>query len=221
MVYNRAMEQNQPDVIELNQIGVEATRPERADALENRARLLRVAETLFAERGVDAVNMTEIARTAGVGQGTLYRHFTSKGDLCMVLMDSQMRDFQEQVLAALRARTVAGEPYLAQLTWFIAYYIHFQLRHAPLLSSGSLTDVPKLPPGIGPASWLRMTIQGLLRAASNRGEIPADRDVQFVVAALLVLLRPDMLKTLHETHAQSAEAMSAGLQQMICALLTK
>lgn len=215
------MQLNQPDVIELNQTGVETTRPERADALENRARLLRVAETLFAERGVEAVNMTEIARTAGVGQGTLYRHFTSKGDLCMVLMDSQMRDFQEQVLTQLRARTAAGEANLAQLAWFIDYYVHFQLRHAPLLSSGGDMVAPNFPPGIGPASWLRMTIQGLLRAASNRGEIPADRDFQFVVAALLVLLRPDMVKTLHETHAQSAQAMSAGLQQMIYALLTK
>lgn len=49
----------------------------RADAVRNRARVLEAARALFAERGSD-VQMEEVARKAGVGVGTLYRHFPTK-----------------------------------------------------------------------------------------------------------------------------------------------
>ena len=54
-----------------------APRRRRADAERNRARVLDAARTLFAERG-DNVPMEEVAREAGVGIGTLYRHFPTK-----------------------------------------------------------------------------------------------------------------------------------------------
>jgi AcrR family transcriptional regulator len=57
--------------------GVEAVRPLRADARRNRDALLVAAAALFAERGVDA-SLEEVARRAGVGIGTLYRHFPSR-----------------------------------------------------------------------------------------------------------------------------------------------
>lgn len=48
----------------------------RSDALQNRARLLEVAAEVFAERGLDTAPAA-IAKQAGVGVGTLYRHFTT------------------------------------------------------------------------------------------------------------------------------------------------
>ena len=215
------MQNHQRNLIELSTPGLDAPRPARADALENRARLLRVAAMLFAAQGVEAVNMTAIARTAEVGQGTLYRHFSSKGDLCMALMDAQMCDFQEQVLAQLRARGAAGEPYLAQLAWFIDHYIHFQMGHAPLLTCAGHEHVPKFHPEPGPFVWLRMTVQGLLRAASAAAELSADADSEFAAAALLILLRPDLVNTMRETHQQSTDRIIAGLQQIVHALLAK
>jgi AcrR family transcriptional regulator len=62
-------------------------RPLRADAAQNRARLLSVAYDTFAELGVGAP-VDEIARRAGVGAGTLYRHFPTKEQLFLaVVMD--------------------------------------------------------------------------------------------------------------------------------------
>src|SRR5262249_53292394 len=55
-------------------------RPMRADAVRNRAELIKVAGAVFAERGVEAP-LEDIARQAGVGIGTLYRHFPSRYDL--------------------------------------------------------------------------------------------------------------------------------------------
>lgn len=53
------------------------TRPLRADAARNRARVLSAAEKAFAAEGL-AVPLDEIARRAGVGAGTVYRHFPTK-----------------------------------------------------------------------------------------------------------------------------------------------
>jgi len=58
----------------------EVNKPRRADAVRNRARIVAAAEQLLASRGI-AVSVDEIAREAGVGVGTLYRHFPTKEDL--------------------------------------------------------------------------------------------------------------------------------------------
>lgn len=57
-----------------------SSRKPRTDALHNRRRVLDSARTIFAERGMEA-SMTAIARRAGVGVATLYRHFPTKSEL--------------------------------------------------------------------------------------------------------------------------------------------
>ncbi len=57
-----------------------ADRPLRRDAEHNRQRLLDAAADVFAEHGLEA-SVEEIARTAGVGMGTLYRRFPTKDAL--------------------------------------------------------------------------------------------------------------------------------------------
>jgi AcrR family transcriptional regulator len=62
-------------------------RPQRADAVRNRARILEAAENVFAVEGIE-VPVDLIAEKAGVGVGTLYRHFPTKEKLCeAVLLD--------------------------------------------------------------------------------------------------------------------------------------
>jgi AcrR family transcriptional regulator len=67
-------------------------RRERKDAAEHRRRILQTAQTLFNKHGVHSVSMHQIAKTAGIGQATLYRRYAHKGDLCTELM----QDFSEQ-----------------------------------------------------------------------------------------------------------------------------
>lgn len=65
-------------------------RPLRADARRNRARLLDAAEAVFAAKGTSA-STEEVARTAGVGIGTLFRHFPTKENLLEVVYRERLR----------------------------------------------------------------------------------------------------------------------------------
>ena len=90
--------------------------PSRADARRNRKRLLETAQALFDKQGVESVSMTAIANTAGVGKGTLYRHFANKADVCNALLDEDQRALQADVLARLREH--ADTP-AENLRWFL------------------------------------------------------------------------------------------------------
>ncbi|MFC4600728.1 TetR/AcrR family transcriptional regulator [Cohnella hongkongensis] len=61
-------------------------RRERRDATENRQLILQTAHELFSEYGVQPVSMHQIAKTAGIGQATLYRKYAHKGDLCLDML---------------------------------------------------------------------------------------------------------------------------------------
>jgi AcrR family transcriptional regulator len=77
-------------------------RPLRADAARNRKALLAVAADEFAERGPDT-SVADIARRAGVGKGTVFRHFASKDDLIAeIVLDriTELNAVGERLLAA-------------------------------------------------------------------------------------------------------------------------
>jgi AcrR family transcriptional regulator len=81
-------------------------RPLRADAERNRRRLLQAAATVIARDGVDAP-VEAIAREAGLGMGTLYRHFARKDDLVRAIVLAA----GEQTLAGVREATLADDPW--------------------------------------------------------------------------------------------------------------
>lgn len=72
----------------------------RADAARNRARILDAARTLMATGGTD-VQMDEIAREAGVGVGTVYRHFPTKQELIAALAEERFRRIAQHLQDAL------------------------------------------------------------------------------------------------------------------------
>jgi AcrR family transcriptional regulator len=79
-----------------------ATRPQRADARRNRENILTAAKKVFAEVGTDA-QMETVARRAGLGVGTLYRHFPTKGDLLGELVAEQFAAFRDQARLSLES----------------------------------------------------------------------------------------------------------------------
>ena len=87
-------------------------RPLRADARRNRERILAASREAFAEEGRD-VQMDEVAKVAGVGVGTLYRHFPTKEDLVLELVRESVRG----CIARAREAVTRDDPGEA-LEWF-------------------------------------------------------------------------------------------------------
>jgi AcrR family transcriptional regulator len=100
-------------------------RKPRADAEQNRALLLETAKAAFAEKGA-SVALEEIARNAGVGIGTLYRHFPNRE----ALLQEVYADESEKLAAAAERLIANEEPVEALREWlrlFVRYFATKQL----------------------------------------------------------------------------------------------
>jgi len=89
----------------------------RADAQRNRDRIVEVAREVFRDQGYDA-SLDLVAKKAGVGAGTLYRHFPTREDLLDAIMQSWVDRVDE---AAEKALAHEGAPRDLLLAWFAAY----------------------------------------------------------------------------------------------------
>jgi AcrR family transcriptional regulator len=85
----------------------------RSDSVRNRARLVQSAREVFAEHGFGAT-LDDIARHAGVGVGTAYRHFPNKQAIAAVVL----ADATAQIAADAREALLLEDPWLALVTFF-------------------------------------------------------------------------------------------------------
>jgi AcrR family transcriptional regulator len=83
------------------------TRPLRADAQRNRAKVIAGARKAFSANGLDA-DMAEVARRAGVGVGTVYRHFPTKDALTIALAADH---FEQMTVMTEEALEAGGDPW--------------------------------------------------------------------------------------------------------------
>lgn len=86
----------------------------RADAVRNRERIVQAARAAFAERGLQT-QMEDVARRAGVGVGTLYRHFPTKDALVRALIIDKMERQADAVKARLEADADPWETFAGSL----------------------------------------------------------------------------------------------------------
>ena len=93
-------------------LGTEASRKPRADAMRNRERVLEAARTVFSAGGPEA-SLEAVAKTAGVGIGTLYRHFPTRE----ALFDAVYRHEARQLAARAERLQKAAKPIEALRQW--------------------------------------------------------------------------------------------------------
>jgi AcrR family transcriptional regulator len=158
----------------------ESTRPLRADAARNRSRVLEVAYATFAAEGLSAP-IDEIARRAGVGAGTVYRHFPTKEALFAAVIDDRVRS----IVADGRALLDSAGPGEALFT-FLREMVSFSATDHGLVEAlaGYGIDVDAASPG-AEVMFLQL-LDELLRSAQDAGTARADVGVAEVKALLVV-----------------------------------
>lgn len=167
-------------------------RRERRDAAEHRRRVLRAARELFERQGADATSMREIARAAGVGQGTLYRRFAHKGELCAALLGESARDLRAEIEE--RTGPASGLPVREQIEYVLRRLIRFNEENAPLLAvMGDAAFGPRRTSLYeGPLyGWLRAAVAEALRRGAERDEL-APLDAEGAADAILAPLAIDL-----------------------------
>src|SRR5438874_12265132 len=103
----------------------------RADAVTNRARILEVAQSVFAECGLE-LEMGEVAARANLGVGTLYRHFANREDLLRAIVRHTIDDALAQLRAAQASH--ADDP-VAALQALVSAGLHVQQLESSVLFS--------------------------------------------------------------------------------------
>ena len=154
-----------------------AVRKPRADAERNRARLLETAKAAFAEKG-SAASLDEIARTAGVGAGTLYRHFPTRD----ALVAAVYRNETEQLVAAAD-RLAERHPVTALREWLLLFVDYIAPKHG---MSEVLNSIVGGTPDLYSASTaqVKQAITRLVDHAVASGDIRLDLDPLDLLRAL-------------------------------------
>lgn len=154
-------------------------RKPRADALRNRERILEEAKTAFTRAGGD-ISLEEVARQAGVGVGTLYRHFATRD----ALLESVYRAEVERLAQEAERLTAALPPLDALRTWMLLFvdYIETKKIIAPALNSivggpGRLFE--------SSGTQIKAAIRALVTRAVASGEIRADLEPLDLLRALV------------------------------------
>jgi AcrR family transcriptional regulator len=158
----------------------ETARPLRADAARNRARVLEVAYETFAAEGL-GVAIDEIARRAGVGAGTVYRHFPTKEDLYKAVIEDRLNRIVDDGRAVL-ASVDPGDALFAFLRSMVLQWGATDRGLAEALA-GLGVDVKEAVPD-GEDAFLGL-LGDLLRAAQKAGTVRRDVDVRDVKALLV------------------------------------
>jgi AcrR family transcriptional regulator len=161
-------------------------KPLRSDARRNRERLLEVARAAFAADGL-SVPLDEIARRAGVGPGTLYRHFPAKEDLFEAVLQDRLQRLADEA-AALRDARDPGAALLGFIDRLIAEAALKRDLVDALATAGTEFGAGLAETG----AQIRTGIDHLLARAQASGEIRDDLgvdDLMTIIAAMMFTLR--------------------------------
>lgn len=184
---------------------------ERRDAARNRKRVLAAAAALFEERGVEHVDMRDIAGKARVGVGTLYRRFGDKGGLVASLLDERERHLQDALLSG-PPPLGPGAPAAERLLAFLDALADLTAEHLDMLVVSENSTVGARYRIGAYAAW-RLHVAVLLREA--RPDIDADWHAD----ALLAPLAADLYRHQRLELGVGRERIEAGLRALARALV--
>lgn len=152
----------------------------RSDARRNRERLLEVATAAFAAADGRPVSLESIARDAGVGIGTLYRHFPSRE----LLVEAVYRAELAEVAAAAEQLLKRHPPKVALRRWMDRHADFVATKRGMAESLHAMFDRGALEPS-EPRASITGAVSLLLRAGAEDGSLRSDVHADDVVSSLI------------------------------------
>ncbi len=177
--------------------------------------ILHTANCLFEEHGVESVSMHQIAKSVGIGQGTLYRRYANKSDLCMDMMKDNFDQFKSQIESFLRSDS--HRPVKERLVHVMKEIISFidkkfkwlEVIHAQVRVDHDKKDFFYSPPYL----FLSRVMSELFHEALEQ-ELVKPLDVTYIVHSFFSINSPVMIRQLRQAHGYSCEE----IQDRFCAM---
>ncbi len=186
--------------------GPAATRKPRADAVRNRLRLLATAKAVFAAKGSEA-SLDEIAQIAGVGAGTLYRHFPSRD----ALVTAVFRNETEQLVAAADDLARGRPPLEAFRAWLLMFFDFVATKHSMMELLNSIlggTDELKTET----MNQIDGAVAKLVNGAIANGDIRPDIEPKDLMLALAGAAKFSPPSDREQTAKRLVDILIAGVQ---------
>ncbi len=154
-------------------------RKPRTDAQRNRERVLEAAKAAFTRSGADA-SLDDIAKKAGVGPGTLYRHFPTRDALIEAVYHTEV----EKLAAAQRELSANLPPIEALRSWMMLFVDYIATKQ---IIASALNSVVGGPSRLYDSSRLQVTgaIDALVKTAVKSGDIRKDLEPFDLLRALI------------------------------------
>jgi AcrR family transcriptional regulator len=185
-----------------------ADRELRADARRNRERVLRTAQQVFAMDGL-GVPLDEIARRAGVGPGTIHRHFPTKEALYLAVA----ADMLQQLVAQAKALAATGDP--AALFTLLSRMMATGVENVAVKSALEAAEFDLRTAAPDVAADLTRHVADLLDRAHAAGAVRPDLtvgEVMALVAAAFAAIRHAGVETSRQRSAHIAQIILDGLR---------
>lgn len=180
----------------------------RADARRNRERVLRTAQRLFATDGL-GISLDEIARRAGVGPGTVHRHFPTKEALYLAVAT----DMLQQLVAEAEVLAATGDP--AALFTLLSRMMAAGDENVAVKSALAAAEFDLRTAAPGVAADLTRHVADLLVRAHAAGVARSDAtadDVMALVAGAFTAIRHAGADTSRRRSAHIAQIILDGLR---------
>jgi AcrR family transcriptional regulator len=169
--------------------------------------------------------MHQIALAAGIGQGTLYRRYANKGELCMDLLLEQYERFGEEI-ATLLAQTL-GSPALDRLESVLVKMVLFLEEQSTMTMGGLVAGTQRRDGPCNEADpfrhiafqqtpwyrWLHELLAVLLTEAVERSELAA-LDIPYTADTMLAALHPAVYRFQRQERGFSPERILQGLRHI-------
>ncbi len=179
----------------------------RSDAQRNRVRLLRAAREAFARDGATA-SLDDIARLAGVGSGTLYRHFPTRE----VLIEAVYQDEVSRLVEAARQLSTTEPPLEALRQWLYVFVEH--VAHKRLI----LPAMETVPGGSmrlleGARGQIHGSFFMLVQYAMDAGALKPETDPQDLLRAMIGVFHTTFIPGWETSARRIVDLLLAGAQR--------